>query len=52
LFATIRNNAEHSCGGFAAERRFLPKPVLQQSRPMMLTKLARLDRCVKRELNQ
>ena len=52
LFATVRNNAEHSCGGFAAEQRFLPKPVLQQRRPMMLTKLARLDRCVKRELNQ
>ena len=52
LFATIRSNAEHSCGGFAAEQRFLPKPVLQQRRPMMLRKLARFDRCVKRELKR
>jgi hypothetical protein len=30
LFAAILGSVEHFYGGFAAEQRFLPKPVLQQ----------------------
>ena len=31
LFVAIGSNAEHSCGGFAAEQKFLPQQVLQQN---------------------